>query len=177
MADFWLSTIIVVIVAAILLLAYIFLPSYLSKPHPGTSGLENECIAASPYLCNYVTLSTSGQINFTVGQESGVAYYNVELACISTSNSLSASPSSEGIAYLPLPDISLPSTVYNLTTSQQVAVSLPCYVASGAFGSEPINTPFIGYIFLNYTNNPGNPNSSSNQWTSVQLATVSARVS
>ena len=167
----------IALVLAVALVAYLVSSSYLSNANK-PSIVGNYCVAQAPYVCSIPTMTTGGTMQFTFMQDSSKVIYNVELACLSTSNSLYGTPASAGVQYLPLADLTNAPTGLNVTTGQQIPIeSLPCYGASGPLKQQPIGAQFTGEIYVNYTASPGPVGKPSNPWLSSRVATVSLRVS
>ena len=124
------AAIAIVLVAA--LIAYSVSSSYLNSTLRATFS-DNSCVVQDPYVCSTPLITKQGTMQFTFVQKSGKVIYNVEVACLSTSNSLYNTPTSAGVQYLPLADLSAVPIGLNVTTGQQIVVaSMPCYGASGA---------------------------------------------
>lgn len=148
-----------------------FIMLFIGYPfNPGGSNIGGTiCPSSSPFVClgpgsaGAPVLTTMGNLQFTFGQSSGYTYYNAELSCLSTSNSLSSDPSAGATLYTPLINTTLIS-------GQTIQISnLTCYGQSGPIGKQPKGTPFTVVIWLNYSTSPG-------VVASARVATVTLKV-
>lgn len=163
-----------ILIIAVVLSVLFQLGIFSSASLTGTS-----CIGMSGYLCKSPTLTAAGYMTFTVGQNTGVPLYNVELACASTSdstgqpypNSAYNSITSGGLA---IPASTTGNTIANgqtLTISQ-----LPCYSPTGTLSSGSIGASFSGYIWIQYTTQ-SSAEGAGNLWNIVKMANVRAKAS
>jgi hypothetical protein len=119
--------------------------------------LGTSCIGAPGYLCTTpLTLSgTTGAVTFAFGQSTGATAYNVILACVSTSNSVSASSLNYNSIFgngLVVATATVPTAIGNTVNSgtQLTITNLPCYTASGSEAGTAIGQPFTGIIWMAY---------------------------
>lgn len=152
----------VIVIAVVILLPSLFVLGVFSTASiGGPSGVT--CLARAGFLCQDQFLSTSGKLNFTLGQNLGKTVYNVELACFS-----SATPqevqlgewqpiSTMGIAE----NSSYSGQQLSMQSGTTMMVSgLNCYNQNGTQVSGPVGTPYVGNIWILYTNNASTPDSS-----------------
>ncbi len=148
------------------------------------------CVVGSPFYCQSPKMNTTGQVSLTIGQSSGTAQYNIELACASES-SASGMPTENTInAFEVISSTGMASTNYSIlgTNSSLTLVSdrvqtltgLQCYGNSGGVVGHPIpaypNCGYAGRLWYNYTNNSGLPNSATNPWRTVQIGSFFVKV-
>ena len=164
--------------------------------------LGTACIAASGYMCTNPSLSTSGNVVFTFGQNTGSSLYNIGFSCASASNALgpyitTSGGFDSGFYYLNSGGTGLlqgsgsvpGSTGYSLLTSQTVTLptsgnGVACYASSGntllavsgVGGVLPVGTSFSGTIWMNYTTSAGAPGGANPTYI-VKIATITVKAS
>jgi hypothetical protein len=180
---------------AILIIAVVLGALFSLGVFGGGSLVGTACVASPGYLCSSPTLGSNGELAFTFGQNTGSTIYNVQMACVATTNSVGLP--SNGAAWSPIATNGLAVTMSGPNTAnalggsggfvsgqEQAVTGLPCYGTTGiAIGSAlnpalsataTIGTSFSGYLFLNYT---GTYCSGSGcTWYTVKMATLSLKV-
>lgn len=169
---------IAIVVVIILLVVFVGLPLGLFNfsSSPATNTCTAGSIQGSSFFCTDPILTASGTLSLEIGQASGSTMYNVELACLSTANTLAYAPYEQGVAYSSITNFG--STSSNFTSGQMLSVSnIPCYGGYGLIGTEPVGTQFTGIIPVNYTREGGPANNVTNPWVTLKLATITVKVS
>ncbi len=144
-------------------------------------GLVTACITIPGYECQQPILNTGGLLTFTLGQSTGTTFYNAQMACASTSNTLGLPSNVMAFNSLSATGAPYNSLIYGNTIYSGTTVpisSWPCY--SGGLpptGTSPIGTVYSGYIWLNYTLNSSPPSNTNNPYYSVKIATLAVKVS
>jgi hypothetical protein len=167
---------------AILIIAVVLGALFALGVFNSTSLAGSSCLATPGYECQNPTLTTSGELTFTFGQSTPNPLYNVQLECAATVTS-SGEPNPTGSfnsisstgAVLPYSTTgnSMPSTSV-LTISQ-----LPCYSSTGnvlSGSGVDIGAGFSGYIWVNYTIQPGAEAQPSNPWITSKIITIKTKV-
>jgi hypothetical protein len=137
------------------------------------------CTAKSPYSCTAPTFSSSSNtLSLSMVQNSGQPYFDVKLACATTTNPNAQKPSN-----LQFSDITLYGAASNsINSGPAVSLSgIPCYGPSGVY-TAPIGTSFSVVVWLTYDFNTYSPSIQYSYATSVQtftsqLATINLHVS
>jgi hypothetical protein len=178
---------------ALLILAVILSALYSLGVFNSSSSLASDCIGISGWSCSSPTLAQNDNITFSLGQfVNGKAIYNVAAACSSSMGATglpNPSPPS-GSPYAAMVYLSATGAATNvvansatsgslaLSAGQKVTVTgLTCYGTTvGPTITPVIGTSFVGYIWVNYTINPGAP-VGSNPMLTTRIATVTAKVS
>lgn len=145
-----------------------------------------QCIPAVGFLCQAPILSTSGYLSFIFGQNTGQVLYNVELACVSSVDSLGLPTNSiawqalqaNGIMVSPVTN-SLVNNAETLISAQSLAVTqMRCYDSSGnLLGTVPIGQQYTEIIWMNYTPVRCTPGVNACNWESARIATITVKAS
>ena len=166
---------------AILIIAVVLAALFSLGVFSGTNLLGQSCVASPGYLCENLVLGTGGTLSFTIGQSTGQAIYNVELACAATANA-NGGPGPGGTAFEPIVS---GTASYATVANEANGVTIPdggtvnvagltCYDNTNAALSSPaLGTAFTGFLWLNYTTSYSNTPSS---WSTIKIATVSSKV-
>lgn len=162
----------------------VFLFAGLTPAYAGAQ-LGCSCLPVVGFLCQYVTLSTGGNLSVTFGQNQGTTFYNVAMACAATTqpsgypnppNSITLLYANGSATNMVATASNTPSKL-NVTSGQTIAVSrLRCYGTNGlpiATTGAPLTlgSAFAGALYVNYTSSPGVV-SASNPWFTVRVGTV-----
>lgn len=167
--------------------AFVYLLTPLS-PFCTTTPLSGPVCASAPgFLCQNPTLSQNGTLSFMFGMElSNQKYYNIQMACAATANTGGYPNNAQALVNINPSGIAkgnIPGDSNNiaLASGETVLVSnLLCYGSTGLpLGSisnpASIGSPFSGFIWLDYTNSSGIPNSI-NPWQTQKIAIVLVKV-
>ncbi len=145
---------------AILIIAVVLGVLYYLGIFNGAASLGTACIPVSGYLCQTPTMTSTGLLSFTLGQNTASVQYNVALACAQVSNGagLPVSGNSNPWYYVTSNGNVITTTgnqanSISLTPGEQVSVSgLTCYGTNGAaFSPNSIGATFAGTLWYNYT--------------------------
>lgn len=165
---------------SILIVAVVLSVLYYLGIFSSASLIGNSCTASSGYLCQNPTLDTTGLIVFDFGQFNGAPFYNVQLACTATSNTLGLPNPITAFNSISSSGVALPAsnTGNTLSNGQRITISsLPCYNAAGVqLGASTIGASFSGYIWVNYTSGSGAASQATNPWHTTKAATLRTRV-
>lgn len=166
--------------------------------------LGTACIAGPGYECTSPSLTNTGNVVFTFGQNTGSTIYNIGFSCAAAANALgpyitTGGFTGSGFYYLNSGGTgivqgssSIPGsgfTGYSLLTSQTVTLPLTgngiaCYTSSGntllavsgVGGVLPVGTSFAGSLWMNYTTSSGAPGTANPLYT-VKIATITVKSS
>ncbi|MGC9205412.1 MAG: hypothetical protein ACP5FN_04040, partial [Candidatus Micrarchaeia archaeon] len=133
---------------AILIIAVVLGALFSLGVFNGASLLGTSCVAGSGYLCQNPVLSTSGQLTFTFGQNTGAMMYNAII---------SVSPQSAATVASGFPaggNFAQATAISTLASGQTVPISVTLTTPT-LLSSDTIGTPFTGYIWLNYSTTSG----------------------
>ncbi len=150
---------------AILIIAVVLGALFSLGVFNGASLLGTSCVAGSGYLCQNPVLSTSGQLTFTFGQNTGANVYNGLIYVENQSSVPGAYPS-----YFTSSVGKFTITANPLTAGQTIPVSV---TVPGYAATIPIGTPFTGYVWLAY-NGTG---TTGTQNLLVKVATITVKAS
>lgn len=186
---------------AILIIAVVLGALFSLGVFNGGGVIGNACVASPGYLCQSASLGTTGNVLFTLGQNTGTTIYNIALACAATSTTTGypgmvsgagtynafvgvfTTGSTNGIAQGNFGSLVAWNGGAQLASGQTIAISgngVPCYGTTGAplgTAATPatIGQAFSGFIWMNYTTSTGGY-SSTNPWYTVKIATVNLKV-
>ena len=152
------------------------------------TSLATTCIPTSGFFCQKPILTTNGNLSFLLGQNLGVNFYNVAIACAASqgygslpnprsaivlffANGLATNVISSGVNSLGAGGLSLANT-------QIVSInSLTCFgITANALRNQPIGAQFSGAIYINYTASPAPPSAATNPLLTQRIATVTLKV-
>jgi hypothetical protein len=184
---------------AILIIAVVLAALFSLGVFSSGSLLGTSCVGSPGYQCTNPVLSTSGNVAFTFGQNTGSTIYNVGFICAAITNSLGPYITAPGgiggnLEFLNSGGTSVSSVVpsgstgFSLLSGQTVALpstgnGVVCYASTGntlavSDGNPvPVGTAFSGSIWMNYTTSSGTPGTSSNPWYITKIASVTVKVS
>ena len=145
----------------------------------GGAAIGNSCVPTSGFFCRNQQLVTAGTLTFNFGQDTGSPLYNFQLACTASANSLGFPYPITAFNSISSAGAVLPSSNAAgnfLGNGQTMTISsLPCYGTTGTvLGSTLVGTSFTGFIWVNYTANPGTATAATNPWRTVKAASIKA---
>ena len=164
---------------AILIIAVVLGALFQLGVFSGASLVGTSCIGSPGYLCKSPTLTASGYLTFTLGQNTGATLYNVELACASSPDSTGQPYPNSAYNSISSSGLSLPAstTGNSLVNGQTLTISqLPCYSPSGTLSSGNIGASFSGYIWVQYTTQSG-AEGAGNLWYTNKAMTIRLKAS
>jgi hypothetical protein len=131
-----------------------------------TKVLAPGCEASSVFACTNASVYTNGQVSLSISSKSNLTFYNIHVACIPYSGSITQ-PKNQSSWYA----LSSLGTVkpYNFTGTTilpggiENIANLQCYTPSGNSIILGQGQKYEGVVLVNYTDN-SNPVSSSTQW-------------
>ena len=111
------------------------------------------CNALSGFLCTNVSLSKESKLSVTIGEKILPTMYNIQIGCGTTAQANG------------FPNAQFYNETFNLTKSQLKQIdNLTCRGAQ--------NGTLVGYVWMNYTKMPGNPNPQNNSYYENEIALI-----
>ena len=111
------------------------------------------CTASSRFLCTNASLSQKSELSITIGEKILPAMYHIQIGCGTTAQANG------------LPNAQFYNETFNLTKGQLKQIdNLTCRGAQ--------NGTFFGYVWMNYTKKPDNPNPINNSYYENETALV-----
>lgn len=137
-----------------------FLPGLFSSTTTipqGSAYYSGSCNAYSGFNCTNPSFSTTtGYLNFTLGQSTGATLYNIELTCVAANVS-----SASSVHFYYFVNRSTQNSTFIRSGGTTYLSGLPCV--------SPYTGRFYGYILLNYTDSQAQA-SMSNTWHTARVA-------
>lgn len=168
------------LVTAVVLAAFFSLGLF-SDQFAGT-----QCIASVGFLCQAPILSTGGYLSFTFGQNTGQVFYNVEMACVSSINTMGLPTNSvawqvleaNGLLVSP-PTNALIYNALTMISAQSFAVTqMHCYDSLGhLIGTVQIGQQYTEQIWMNYTGTPCGASRPTCSWETAKVASITVKAS
>ena len=147
---------------AILIIAVVLAALFELGVFSGVTSGGTSCITIGGFQCTLEVLTTSGQLTFQFGQNTGNPMFNVQMGCASNSNAIGPT-AAPGIDpwYIVMNNGLVgpynPADKANALALQSSAfltiTGLPCFDVKGnpVQGNDPIGTQFTGSLWINFT--------------------------